>query len=188
MSLLDFSMFVSLAPWVLLVGGFVALLKVYAKLRKGAQGKGQTTTGLIGFFAGIFLLIIGVTILLANVWDTATWVLLVLTGLGLVLGPLSRIPFGAIFGLVTGALCAGLVYIFFPLPATVLGISSLWIYLAIFLIPALFVFLVFKFAEEVMRLFSILLGSWPVISVLGILCILQGILLLMGKTLLMFIG
>jgi hypothetical protein len=87
--------------------------------------------------------------------------------------------------LVAGALCAGLLYMFFPLPAMVLGFSSLWIYCAVFLIPALLVFSAFKFVEDVMKLFSLLLGSWHVATVLGLICILQGILLLLNESILL---
>jgi hypothetical protein len=106
----------------------------------------------------------------------------------LALKPLSRVPFAALFGLVAGAVCAGLLYWFFPLPATVLGLSSFWIYLIVFLVPALLVFLLFKFAEDVMKLFALILGSWPVVTVLGVLCILQGILLFLNRSLLALFG
>jgi len=182
---IDFSGLVGLAPWILVLGGFIAVLKLFMKFRKGSEGKGQTGIRILGFAVGVFLLIAGITVLLAQAWDIATWVLLVLTGLALTLKPLSRIPFGALFGLVAGALCAGLLYMFFPLPATILSISSLWIYLAVFLIPALLVFLAFKFLEDVMKLFSLLLGSWPVVTVLGFICILQGILLLLNQSILL---
>jgi len=182
LSWLDFSGLIGLAPWILVLGGFIAVLKLYMKFRKGSEGKGQTGIGILGFFIGVFLLAVGITVLLAQAWDIATWVLLVITGLALTLKPLSRIPFGALFGLLAGALCAGLLYMFFPLPPTILGISSLWIYGAVFLIPALLVFLAFKFLEDVMKLFSLLLGSWPVVTALGVICILQGLLLLLNQS------
>lgn len=118
----------------------------------------------------------------------ALWGLLVVTDLGLVLKPLSKIPFSALLGLVAGLVCAGLLYLYFPLPATVLGISSLWIYLAVFFVPALIVFLIFRFVEDLAKFFGMVVGSWPVMSVLGFLCIAQGVLLLLNQSLLSLFG
>ena len=87
-----------------------------------------------------------------------------------------------------GLVCVGLLYLYFPLPPTVFGISSLWIYLVIFFVPALIVFLIFKFVEDLMKLFGMIVGSWPVMTVLGFLSIAQGILLLLNQSLLLLFG
>ena len=168
---------------ILVLGGFVAVSRLLGALSKGSAEKVLKGVGLLGFFVGILMLITGVVALLSHTFDVASWGLLLLTGLALALKPLSKVPFSALFGLVAGALCVGLLYWFFPLPATILGVSSLWIYLAVFFIPALFVFIVFKFAEDVMKLFALILGSWPVATVLGALCILQGVLLFLNSSL-----
>lgn len=184
----DFSVLVGWVPLILVLGGFVAVSRLLGKLIKGSAEKVLKAIGVLGFFVGIILLITGIVALLSQTFDIASWGLLILTGLGLALKPLSRVPFAALFGLVAGAVCAGLLYWFFPLPATVLSISSFWIYLIVFLVPALLVFLLFKFAEDVMKLFALILGSWPVVTVLGVLCILQGILLFLNRSLLALFG
>ena len=183
---LDFSILVSLAPYVLIFGGIVAISKLLSFFTKGSTGKILKGLGYLGIVVGFLLLVTGVVILLDQAWSIDVWVLLVITGLGLVLRPLSKIPFSALLGLVVGLLCVGLLYLYFPLPATVFGISSMWIYLAVFIIPALIVFFVFKFFEDLTKLFGMVLGSWPVLTVLGFLCIVQGILLLLDLSLLSF--
>ncbi len=180
----DFSILVTWVPLILVLGGFVAVSKLLGAFAKGSAEKVLKGIGILGFFVGIILIITGIVALMSHTFDIASWVLLILTGLALALKPLSKVPFSALFGLVAGALCAGLLYWFFPLPETILGFSSLWIYLAVFLIPALFVYLLFKFAEDVMKLFALVLGSWPVATVLGALCILQGILLFLNSSIL----
>ena len=181
---LDFSVLVGLAPYVLVFGGVVAVSKLLSFFIKGSAGKVLKGLGYLGIFVGVLLLVTGVVVLLDQAWSIDVWVLLVVTGLGLVLKPLSRVPFSALLGLVVGLVCAGLLYLYFPLPATVFGVSSLWIYLAVFLVPALIVFLIFKFVEDLTKLFGMVLGSWPVLTVLGFLCIAQGILLLFNMSLL----
>jgi hypothetical protein len=181
---LDFSVLVGLTPFVLIFGGVVAVSRLLRFFIKGAAGKVLKGLEFFGFFVGVLLLVTGIFVLLGQAWSIDVWVLLFVTGLGLVLKPLSRIPFSALLGLVAGLVCVGLLYLYFPLPAAVLGISSLWIYLVVFLVPALIVFVIFKFAEDLAKLFGLVLGSWPVLTVLGFLCFAQGILLLHNQNLL----
>jgi hypothetical protein len=181
---LDFSVLIGLAPFVLILGGVVAISKLLGFIVKGSAGKVLKGLGYLGILVGVLLLVTGVVVLLDQAWSIDVWVLLVVTGLGLVLKPLSKIPFSALLGLIVGLVFAGLLYLYFPLPTTVLGVSSLWIYLAVFLVPALIIFLIFRFVEDLTKLFGMVLGSWAVLTVLGFLCIAQGILLLLNQSLL----
>jgi len=185
---LDFSVLVGLAPYILIFGGIVAVSKLISFFIKGSAGKVLKALGYLGILVGALLLATGVIVLLEQASTIEVWGLLVVTGLGLVLKPLSKIPFSALLGLVAGLVCAGLLYLYFPLPATVLGISSLWIYLAVFLVPALIVFLIFRFVEDLTKFFGMVVGSWPVLTVLGFLCIAQGVLLLFNQSLLSLFG
>ena len=185
---LDFSVFIGWVPYILIFGGVVAVSKVLSFFVKGSAGKVLKGLGYLGIVVGALLLAFGVVVLLEQTSNFEVWVLLVLTGLGLVLKPLSKVPIAALLGLVVGLLCAGLLYLFFPLPATVLGISSMWIYLAVFLVPALITFFIFKFVEDLTKLFGMVLGSWPLMTVLGFLCLAQGVLLLLNQSLLSLFG
>lgn len=181
-------MLANLAPYILIFGGVVAVSKLLSFFSKGSAGNVLKAIGYLGIFVGALLLATGVIVLLDQTSSIEVWGLLVLTGLGLVLKPLSKIPFSALLGVVVGLVCVGLLYLYFPLPATVFGISSLWIYLAVFFVPALVVFLIFKFVEDLVKLFGMVLGSWPVMTVLGFLCIAQGVLLLLNQSLLSLLG
>jgi hypothetical protein len=185
---LDLSFLVALAPYVLIFGGMVAVSKLLSLFIKGSASTVLKAIGYFGIFVGALLLATGVLVLLEETSSIEVWGLLVVTGLGLVLKPLSKIPFSALLGLIVGLVCVGLLYLYFPLPATVFGVSSIWIYLAIFFIPALIVFLIFKFVEDLVKLFGMVLGSWPVMTVLGFVCIAQGILLLLNQSLLSLLG
>ena len=185
---LDLSILVALAPYVLIFGGVVAVSKLLSLFIKGSASTVLKAIGYFGIFVGALLLATGVLVLLEQTSSIEVWGLLVVTGLGLVLKPLSKIPFSALLGLIVGLVCVGLLYLYFPLPATVFGVSSIWIYLAIFFIPALIVFLIFKFVEDLVKLFGMVLGSWPVMTVLGFVCIAQGILLLLNQSLLSLLG
>ena len=181
-------MLAGLAPYILIFGGLVAVSKLLSFFIKGSVGSVLKAIGYLGIFVGALLLATGVIVLLEQTSSIEVWGLLIVTGLGLVLKPLSKVPFSALLGLVVGVICVGLLYLYFPLPSTVLGVSSLWIYLAVFFVPALIVFLIFKFVEDLVKLFGMVVGSWPVMTVLGFLCIAQGILLLLNQSLLSLFG
>jgi hypothetical protein len=185
---LDLSVLVGFIPYILIFGGIVAVSKLLSFLIKGSAGKVLKGLAYLGIFVGALLLATGAVVLLEQTSTIEVWGLLLVTGLGLVLKPLSKIPFSALLGLVVGLVCVGLLYLYFPLPSMVLGVSSLWIYLAVFFVPALIVFLIFKFVEDLMKLFGMIVGSWPVMTVLGFLCIAQGILLLLNQSLLSLFG
>ena len=185
---LDLSVLVSFVPYILIFGGIVAVSKLLSFLIKGSAGKVLKGLGYLGIFVGALLLATGAVVLFEQTSNIEVWGLLIITGLGLVLKPLSKVPFSALLGLVVGLVCVGLLYLYFPLPSTVFGVSSLWIYLAVFFVPALIVFLIFKFAEDLVKFFGMIVGSWPVMTVLGFLCIAQGILLLLNQSLLSLFG
>ena len=99
------------------------------------------------------------------------------------LKPIRDFPWAALLGLIAGTLSAGVVYFFFTLPATIFGIDAIWFYVAIFLIPAVIIYMVFKFIEDVLKLLGLLLASRPVTLIVGAICITQGILLILGMNL-----
>jgi hypothetical protein len=174
---------VDYTPYILILGGIVAASWLLEKFVRPTPVAGAPVSGLVkfislfGFFVGILLLVTAATAWSMQAWDSGTRYLLIVTGLALFLKPLKDIPWAALIGLVVGGLCVGFVYFFYPLPGTVYGISSIWVYLAIFFIPALLVYMTFKFAEDVLRLIGAILASKPVSIILGLMCIAQGILL-----------
>ena len=176
-------------PYILILGGVAAASWLLEKFARPAPVVGEPVSGLVkvtslfGFFVGILLLVTAAAAWSAEASqvDTGTRYLLIVTGLALFLKPLKDVPWAALIGLAVGGLCAGFVFLFYPLPETVYvltyGISSTWIYLLIFLIPALFAYVLFKFVEDVLRLIGTILAFKPVAIALGLICIVQGILL-----------
>ena len=188
---MDLTFLVDNAPYILILGGAVAISWLLERLVKPVPVVGKPTSWLIkiislfGFFVGILLIATAAVAWSMEVSpiDTGTRYLLIVAGLALFLKPLKDIPWAALLGLIVGGSCAGFVFLFYPLPETVYGISSTWIYLLIFFIPALFVYMVFKFIEDVLRLVGMVLTFKPVTLVLGLICIAQGILLLLNTSL-----
>ena len=188
---MDFSILVDYTHYILILGGLIAISWFIEKIVKPVPVVGTPASILtkimsfFGFFAGILLIITG-----ATAWqthapqvDTYTQYLLIIAGLVLMLKPIKDFPWAALLGLIAGGLSAGAVYFFFPLPETVFGIAAIWVYIIIFLIPAVIVYMVFKFIEDVLKLIGTLLASKPVTFIVGCVCIAQGVLLLLDMNL-----
>ncbi|NIR87328.1 hypothetical protein GWO13_07075 [Candidatus Bathyarchaeota archaeon] len=169
-------------PYILILGGIAAASWLLEKTAKPLTWIAKILSSL-GFILGILLMITATTVWSTPTPDTYTRYLLIATGLALILKPIKDIPWAALIALIVGGICAGYVYLYLPLPETVLNISSTWIYLIIFLIPALIVYFLFKFIEDTLRLIGIILASKPVATILGLICIIQGILLLLNTSL-----
>jgi len=187
----DFGILVNNTQYVLILGGIIAISWFIQRVIKPVPIVGTPTSILIrvvsffGFFVGIALMITG-----AAAWqsqapnvDTYTQYLLIVAGLILMLKPIKDFPWAALLGLLAGGLVTGAVYFFYPLPETVLGIGSIWVYVALFLIPAVIVYMVFKFIEDVLKLLGTLLASRPITFIVGAICITQGILLILDQNL-----
>jgi hypothetical protein len=186
---MSISVLVNYTPLILILGGIAAASWLLAILLKPAPIVGNPMSKILkivsifGFLVGILLLLTGAAVWSTTVWDTGTKYLLIITGLALFLKPLRQIPWAALVGLIIGSVCVLLVYFYFPLPEMIFNISSVWVYLAIFFIPALATYLFFKFLEDLIKLIGLILASKPVATILGIICITQGILLLFNQSL-----
>ena len=178
-------------PLILFLGGVTAISWLLERFFRSVPVAGEPVSwlariiSLFGFSVGILLIITA-----AVAWsveapqvDGGTRYLLIVTGIALFLKPIKDIPWATLVGAVVGGFCVGFFYLFYPLSVTVYGVSSTWIYLLIFFIPALFVYLLFKFMEDVLRLVGAILTFKPVSLTLGLVCITQGILMLFEKSL-----
>ncbi|UCH31095.1 MAG: hypothetical protein JSV05_06180 [Candidatus Bathyarchaeota archaeon] len=180
---MDLTFLASLTPGILILGGGAAASWLLEKLKpsfdeENGDGSFSKIVSFFGFFIGGLMLITEAGVWATSGWDAGTQILLILTGLALMLKPLKDIPWAAFVALLVGGLCVGLLFLVFPLPETVLGVSSTWVYILVFLAPALFAYVLFKFLEDVLKLLALILTFTPLKTILGLLCIIQGILLL----------
>lgn len=170
----------NIVPIVLIVGGAAAASWLLERTIKPLSWLVKIIS-VFGFFIGV-LILLAATGMWAPMPDTYTRFLLIATGLALVLKPIKDIPWAALIALIVGGVCAGYVFLYVPLPETVFGISSFWIYLILFVIPMLVVYTFFKFLEDLLRLLGSFLASRPVAITLGLVCILQGLLLFANRS------
>ncbi|MCK4320241.1 hypothetical protein KAW11_01375 [Candidatus Bathyarchaeota archaeon] len=176
-------------PFLLIVGGIAATSWVLEKLVRRTPLFGKPLRWLVkiisglGFIIGILLVATGIVVWAVQGWDSVTQTLLIVTGIALFLKPIKDIRWASLIGLAAGCLCLGYVMLLNPLPPSIFGIESKWIYAVIFLVPTLFTYLLFRFVEDLLTFIGTILSFRLVAITIGTLCVIQGILLLLDRSL-----
>ena len=184
---MDLTYLASLTPGILIFGGILAASWLIEKVTSQSDRNGNNfitkILSFFGFLIGLLMLVTVISVWVTSSWSAGTQILLILTGLSLMLKPLKDIPWAAFVALLVGGAFVGLFFLLFPLQETVLGITSTWIYILVFLAPALLAYLLFKFLEDVLKLIALVVTFTPIKTFLGLLSIIHGILLLQNSSL-----
>jgi hypothetical protein len=168
---LDLGPFVQNLPIVLLAVGFVCL----APLFRGSLKPISRLLVVVGFFLGIFALLLVYVLFSSGHYDVFTLVILGVAGLMLFLRPVKGLRWAALVALAVGLLASYYAYNAFRVTTTVLII--------VFVAATLLLYLLFKFAEDLLGIIGGILSFPPIAVIIGIVCILQAILILMGTSL-----
>ncbi len=172
---MDLGVFVENLPIVLLAVGFVCLAPLFRGRLKPIS---RVLVG-IGFFVGILALVLVYQIFASGRYDLFTLVVLAVAGSMLFLRPVKNVRWAALVGLVVGVLVSYYAYNAFHVTTTVLVI--------VFVATTLLLYLLFKFAEDLIGIIGGILSFPPIAVIIGILCILQAILILMGTSLIGYV-
>lgn len=133
----------------------------------------------IGFFLGIFALVLVYAVFSSGHYDVFTLGVLGVAGLMLFLRPVRGVRWAALVALVVGLLVSYYAYNVFHVTTTVLII--------VFVAATLLLYLLFKFAEDLLGIIAGILSFPPIAVIIGIICVLQAILILMGTSLIGYI-
>lgn len=172
---MDLGLFVQNLPIVLLAVGFVCL----APLFRGPLKPVSRVLVVIGFFLGILAFVLVYVIFSSGHYDVLTLVILGVAGLMLFLRPVRGVRWAALVALVVGLLASYYAYNTFQVTTTVLII--------VFIAATLVLYLLFKFAEDLLGIIGGILSFPPIAIIIGIACILQAILILMGTSLMGYV-
>jgi hypothetical protein len=167
----DLGPLVQNVPIVLLVIGFVCL----APLFRGSLKPISRVLVVVGFFLGIFALVLAYAVYSSGHYDLLTLAILVVAGLMLFLRPVKGVRWAALVALVVGLLASYYAYEAFKATTTVLVV--------VFAAATLLLYLLFKFAEDLFGTIGGILSFPPIAIIIGVICILQAILSLMGMSL-----
>lgn len=166
---------------MLFVGGILAILIVICYVRDKDSLKYKFTM-FLGLIFGVIMLYEAMT--MYGEWRMVTSVIVAIAGFALVIRPFREVHFAVIFALMVMVL----VYIAFggfegymlfdSIDMTFL--SDGWPrIIAAFLCGAV-VYMVLNFAEAIVKLFGKILNWWPLLFVLGIICIVEAGFMYMG--------
>jgi hypothetical protein len=172
---LDLGLFVQNLPIVLLAVGFVCLAPLF---RGPLKPVSRLLVG-VGFFLGILALVLAYVIFSSGHYDAFTLVILGVAGLMLFLRPVKSARWAALVALAVGLLASYYAYNTFHVTTTVLII--------VFVAATLLLYLLFKFAEDLLGAIGGILSFPPIAVIIGIICILQAILILMGTSLMAYL-
>lgn len=159
-------------PILLLVVGFTCLAPLF---RGRLKPLSRILIG-FGFFVGILALATVYLLFSTGHYDPFTLVILAVAGLMLFMRPIRNVRWAALVGLVLGVFVSYYVYGAFHVSTTVLII--------VFVAATLLLYLLFKFAEDLLGIIGGILSFPPIAILIGVVCVAQAILILMGMSLL----
>ena len=168
---MDLGLFVQNLPLVFLVVGFVCL----APLFRGSFKPISRVLVVVGFFLGIFVLVLVYEVFSRGHYDAFSLGILAVAGLMLFLRPVKGVRWAALVGLAVGLLASYYAYSVIHVTTTVLII--------VFVAATLLLYLLFKFAEDLLGIIGGILSFPPIAVIIGIVCIAQALLVLMGTSL-----
>jgi len=184
-----------LSPIVLIIIGIISgawfisnVLHVFPGFIDNIADMLSTIAKHAGWIFGALGLVAAAAVFKSNEYINQGWftvALLIIVGFALFMEPFKDIPWAALIGLVAGGGLAALIYFRYGdrVTGTILGIEMKYILGAIMVIVFLLVFLALKFLEDVTTATTMILRFQPVATFLGLLCILQGILIVLGNPL-----
>ncbi|HEY3419362.1 MAG TPA: hypothetical protein VGK23_02285 [Methanomassiliicoccales archaeon] len=158
----------------LVLGGVLAIFTaLYGKKEKSLLDE---LLMIVGFFFGAFLVFLGIQAVLMTPRPIALAAIAVTLALGLsmFLKPLRKIPFSMIISLIAGGVVA-----YFLIK---LNLSATWV-LVIALVVMAIVWIILKFLGIGARIAEWILTARPIMLIVGVIGLIEGVLLWMGSTL-----
>ncbi|MBR6037762.1 MAG: hypothetical protein IKP53_03245 [Candidatus Methanomethylophilaceae archaeon] len=166
---------------ILLLGGLLAvcIALAYAKDKDGCKYKALMA---VGFLFGVAMLFEALT--MYTTWRTITAILVALTAYTLIIRPFRNVNFSVIAAMIVVAF----VYIwlasfdgyslFGAIDLTFL--SQGWVRIIVSFIAGAIMYGICSFAEAIVKFFGKLLNCWPILFILGLVCIAEAVLMFMG--------
>lgn len=155
---------------MLAVGGVIALLIVITYL-KNKEGLLYKFMVLVGLVVGAVLILISVS--MYSVWELSTTIIVIIAGFTLAIRPFREVEFAILLSLLVIA-------IMYVLLGNLAGgdfdfLASGWVRIIVAILVGILIYLVAHFIQAVVQLFGKLLNWWPLLFVLGVICIIEAV-------------
>ena len=172
----------NLPETILLIGGLLAILIAvfYVKDKDSWKYKG---TMVLGFLFGLLMAVEAITTY--GEWRLVTSIFVAVAAFALIIRPFREVHFAIIlsfFVMVIIYIAMGQFngyMLFDQFDLTVL--SEGWPRIIMAFIAGAFVYMITNFAEGLVKMFGKLLNFWPVLLILGLVCIVEAVLMLTGN-------
>ena len=163
----------------LIVGGIISLfIAVYGKRDDSHLDELATYSG---FILGAIMVVMAALVAIEATVNWFTLIVLILLAVTLFLKPLKDIPFAGIAGMIVGAAVAlGLSLV---LPESMFGAYRWVAFVVVFLVVGTIVHVLFHFIEDLMKIARMILDWRPVMALVGLLALVEGILVLLNSSL-----
>ena len=163
---------------VLIVGGLLAIF-VAAYGRRDDSHIDELGT-FFAFLLGAGMMVMAVIVAMEEALGWFSLVVIVALAVTLFLKPMKELPWAGLVGMVVGAIA---VYFANPyLSDTVFGIDKWIVLVVIFLIVGAIVHVLFHFVEDVLTIARMVLNWAPIMIIVGLVAIAEGVLLLMDRS------
>ena len=166
---------------ILLLGGLLAvcIALAYAKDKDGGKYKALMA---VGFLFGVAMLFEALT--MYTTWRTVTAILVALTAYTLIIRPFRNVNFSVIAAMIVVAF----VYIWLASfdgyslfgAVDLTFLSQGWVRIIASFIAGAIMYGICSFAEAIVKFFGKLLNCWPILFILGLVCIAEAVLMFMG--------
>ena len=159
---------------VLIIMGVLAILIVRQHL-KDKESQTYNLLVLTGVIVGALMLFLTVTY--REGWATYTLIIVAIASFAMIIRPFRDVHFSALFGL----MAAAIVYIYL---GSVTGdfeiLATGWPRIILAFVAGALVFMMLNFLEQLVQLFGKLLNAWPILLILGLICIAEAFAVLLG--------
>ena len=170
-----------LSPIVLVTGGLIALVIVMAYLK---DKDSMLYKALVGAGLAIGILIVVLAFIEGYRAELYTKILIIVAAFTLIIRPIREVHVSVIIGLLVMILAyvalGSLNGVIIADRIDLSVLASGWPRIGIAFVAGAIVFGLLNFAEALVKLFGKVLNLWPVLLILGIICIAEGICIYMG--------
>lgn len=163
---------------ILIVGGLLAIAVAVSYAKDKDSGKYKALM-VLGFIFGIFMALEAATNF--GHWNTVTSVIIAVAAFTLIIRPFREVHFAVILGLFVMVV----VYIWLGGLTEVSGIDISFLadnpvrIILAFIIGGL-CYAIFNFGEAIVKLFGKILNWWPLLFLLGCVCVVEGAMMFLG--------
>ncbi len=165
---------------VLLAGGIIAVLVVFFYL-KNKDSTMYKFAMLFGVIAGVAMIYVAVSGW--NELNLATTIIVLVGGFALVIRPFREIHFAALLALLVMAITYVMLGTLDGATVLEIDVSFLahgWPRIIISAVVGAIVYMITNFTEELIKIFGMILNFWPLLFMLGLVCIAEGASIYMG--------